>query len=361
MRDGMKRLAFVGILPVAALILALFLSLVNAEACTRMFWNTGGKAMLVGRTQDFAGEDQATFYVLPKGLNKTGGIEDNPATWTSKYGSLVVQTKQLGVTRIIEGINVAGFGTHGLQLDETVYETRDARKGVIVGRYLQYLLDNAATVSEALVLVSQTQLVPETPINGGLSGHLAIEDASGDSAIVEFIGGQMRVYHGLEHTVLANDPRFDLQIDNLKYYRYVGNENLPLPGDLDSQSRFVRASAFLKMLKDDSSITALDPIAIMFSAIRSLTVPFGGKMLIDGLYQNTNPTLWTVVSDLTNKAVYFSHGVVRTNYWIDMQKLYFQEGAPILFLQAARPDLDGEVSRSFTTPTLASILSLLLH
>jgi penicillin V acylase-like amidase (Ntn superfamily) len=356
----MKKLTFVGILPAAAISLALFLPMVNAEACSRMFWNTNGKA-IVGRTQDFGGADQATFYVLPKGLNKTGGIEDNPAIWTSKYGSLVVQTQQLGVTQVIEGINAAGLGVHGLQLDATQYETRDARKGVILERYFQYLLDNAATVSEALALFSLTQAVPDPSIGGGLRGHVAIEDASGDSAIVEWIGGQMKVYHGSEHTVLANDPPLDQQNDNLTHYRYVGKENLPLPGDLDSQSRFVRASAFLKMLKDDSSIATLDPIAVMFSAIRSLTVPFGGKMLIDGVYQNTNPTLWTVVSDLTNKAVYFSHGVVRTNYWIDMQKLHFQEGAPILFLKADRLDLAGEVSRSFTTPALPAILSPLWH
>jgi choloylglycine hydrolase len=42
--------------------------------------------------------------------------------------------------------------------------------------------------------------------------HLAIEDATGDSAIVEFIDGQPRVHHGRQHRIMTNDPSHDAQI-----------------------------------------------------------------------------------------------------------------------------------------------------
>lgn len=358
----MKRLAFVGILPVAALILAAFLPLVNAEACTRMFWNSNGQAMLVGRNMDLDLDDQPVFYVFPMGISKNGGVDDNPATWTSQYGSVVV-THWGSSTSSFEGINTAGLGFHGLYLGPTQYESRDSRPGVLQGRYGEYLLDNAATVSHALQLMSQTQLVPQLTSSGQpVLQHYALEDASGDSAVIEFVGGQMNVYHGAEYTVLTNDPPFDQQITNLWHYQYFGGDD-PLPGDCNPTARFVRASAFLSTLNGASSNAAIktNPISTMFLAIRSMSEPFGALQFMPGVSAPIPawPTLWTMVADLTNKAVYFSHNLARNNFWIDMKKLNFQEGAPIRSLKADRPDLAGEVSAWFSAPPIASYELLL--
>ena len=62
----MKRSAAVGFLPLAAIILAAFLPLLNAEACTRMFWNTNGKVMVTGRNMDLDIDDQPVFRVFPR-------------------------------------------------------------------------------------------------------------------------------------------------------------------------------------------------------------------------------------------------------------------------------------------------------
>ncbi|MDP1891355.1 MAG: linear amide C-N hydrolase [Gemmatimonadaceae bacterium] len=357
----MKRLAFVGILPVTAIILAAFVPLFNAEACTRMFWNTNGQVMLVGRNMDLDLDDQPVFYVFPMGISKNGGTDVNPATWTSQYGSVVV-TAWGKSTFSFEGINTAGLGFHGLYLGPTQFENRDSRPGVLQGRYGEYLLDNAATVSDALQLMSQTQLVPELLAGTPVPQHYAIEDASGDSAVIEFVGGQMNVYHGAEYTILTNDPPFDQQMPNLWHYQYFGGDD-PLPGDCNPTARFVRASAFLSTLNGASSYAAIktNPISTMFLAIRSMSEPFGALQFMPGVSAPIPawPTLWTIVSDLANKAVYFTHNVARNNFWIDMRKLNFQEGAPIRSLKADRPDLAGEVSSFFTSPSPA-MPSLLL-
>jgi len=357
----MKRLAFVGILPVAAIILAAFLPLVNAEACTRMFWNTNGEVRLVGRNMDIDFDDRPVFYVFPKGISKNGGVDVNPATWTSQYGSLVV-THLGSSTFSAEGINTAGLGFHSLFLTPTQFEGRNySRPGVLQGRYGEYLLDNAATVSDALKLMYQTQLVGPEVISGKvLPQHYALEDASGDSAVIEFIGGEMNVYHGAEFTVLTNDPPFDQQIPNLWRYLYFGGD-LPLPGDLNPMDRFVRASAFLSTLNAAFTNQALkpNPISAMFTAILSITEPFGGVQYFGGTGVAAWPTLWTAVSDLTNKAVYFTHNMAMNKFWINMQKLNFQVGAPIRSLKADRPDLAGEVSGLFTSPSPAISMLLL--
>jgi len=355
----MKRLAFVGLLSVATIILAAFFPLFNAEACTRMFWNTNGQVMLVARNMDLDVDDQPIIYVFPKGISRDGGADVNPATWISQYGSVVV-THWGASTGSFEGINTAGLGFHALYLGPTQYENRDSRPGVLQGRYGEYLLDNAATVSDALQLMYQTQLVPQLASGKVMPQHFALEDASGDSAVIEFIGGQMNVYHGTGYTVLTNDPPFDQQISNLPRYQYFGG-GLPLPGDIDPTSRFVRASAFLSTLKAAFSNPAIktDAISALFTAIRSLMQPFGAVFFSGDTPVTGWPTLWTALSDLTNKAFYFTHNLARNNFWIDMRKLDFQEGAPIQSLKADRPDLAGEVSSLFTSPSPA-IPSLLL-
>ena len=45
--------------------------------------------------------------------------------------------------------------------------------------------------------------------------HLAIEDADGDSAIMEFDGGGPVIHHGREFTLMTNDPTYDEQLELL--------------------------------------------------------------------------------------------------------------------------------------------------
>jgi penicillin V acylase-like amidase (Ntn superfamily) len=355
------RLRFVVSLSVVVLTLAVFLPFFNADACTRIFWNTIGPQgpRLVARNMDLALDDSPTFYVFPAGISKNGGDDVvNPATWTSQYGSLVMTF--MGASNLCdEGINTRGLAFHYLYLEGTVYETRDSRPGVNGGKYGQYLLDNAANVSEALTLMSQTQLVPGA-LGAQWPCHIALEDALGDSAVVEFVGGQMIVYHGAEYTVLTNEPTLDQQLANLTQYWNFGG-TLPWPGDVDSVSRFVRASAFLKTLNSQPFPEPTpDLIARLFSAIRAESTPFGALERDGGEIVPAWPTLWTSILDLTNKSIYFTHNVARNNFWIDMGKLNFSPGAPVLSLNADRTDLTGEVSRLFTSPAQVSTLLLIL-
>jgi choloylglycine hydrolase len=261
-----------------------------------------------------------------------------------------------------EGINTQGLAFHYLYMKGSEYQTRDSRPGVDGAIYGQYLLDNAANVAEALTLMSQTQLVP------GWMGtfypcHLALEDAAGDSAVVEFIGGQMKVYHDPDKPayILTNEPPLDQQLANLTRYKGFGGD-LPWPGDVDSKSRFVRASAFLKTL-NYLGLWFLNPdlISRLFSAIRPEATPFGAIMFKDnGSEKSAWPTLWTSLFDLTNKAIYFTHYIARNTFWIDMNKLKLSPGAPVLYLRADRTDLFGDVSGLLSSPPHPALLLLLL-
>jgi len=75
--------------------------------------------------------------------------------------------------------------------------------------------------------------------------HLAIEDRSGDSAIIEYIGGQPRVHHGRQFTIMTNDPPFDQQLANLARFDFTdATRDTPLPGNVNPLDRFVRSAFF---------------------------------------------------------------------------------------------------------------------
>jgi len=64
----------------------------------------------------------------------------------------------------------------------------------------------AANVRDALTLLDPVQIVMVEARGHKANFHLAIEDASGDSAIVEYIGGKRVVHHGRQYSVMTNDP-----------------------------------------------------------------------------------------------------------------------------------------------------------
>jgi hypothetical protein len=69
----------------------------GATACTRVLWNDNSVAVLASRSMDWWGSSQSRLHVMPRGLKKSGAsfgkdkiVTENPARWTSKYGSVVV-------------------------------------------------------------------------------------------------------------------------------------------------------------------------------------------------------------------------------------------------------------------------------
>src|SRR5256885_15276532 len=84
-------------------------------------------------------------------------------------------------------------------------------------RSAQYVLDNFATVKEAVAALEKE---PFTIVSDNVPGenrlttlHLSMSDASGDSAIVEYINGRQVIHHGREYQVMTNSPTFDQQLD----------------------------------------------------------------------------------------------------------------------------------------------------
>jgi penicillin V acylase-like amidase (Ntn superfamily) len=102
-----------------------------ADACSRVFSNDNGVAMVVGRTMDLYMDDHAALELRPRALKHGGflGIEDpNPLSWTSKYGSVGINSLSQGIS---DGVNEKGLDANLLYLSDTSHELRDPRREAV--------------------------------------------------------------------------------------------------------------------------------------------------------------------------------------------------------------------------------------
>jgi penicillin V acylase-like amidase (Ntn superfamily) len=326
-----------------------------AEACTRIFANDKGGAMLVARSMDWATTTEPVLTVFPRGLARDGGnagpmtvVADNPERWTSRYGSVVTTIFGVGTA---DGINERGFAAHMLYFPPADYGPRDpAKPGVQAALWAQYALDNAATVEEALASLEKIQIVKvEIEVHGQKQSgtvHLALEDASGDSAILEYIGGKLVAHHGREFRVMTNAPEYDKQLELLGSRDFATpTMETQVPGNVNPRDRFQRATYFLSVLTKPASERA--GVAGMFGLIRNVSIPFGAP--VNG---STFDTEYRSVSNLTDKRYFFELTTAPNVIWTDLGKLNLSEGAPVMTLSPNNVDLSGDVTGQFQ-PTKA--------
>lgn len=318
-----------------------------ADACSRILWNDNKLAVVVARTMDWPETTDPILTVFPRGMKRDGGyvgtavaVKENPAKWTSKYGSLVTTVYGIGTA---DGFNERGLAAHMLYLRATDFGPRDSSKpGVQAGLWAQFLLDNAATVKEALALLDTVQVVMTEARGHKATVHLAIEDASGDSAIIEYIGGKPVIHHGREFRIMTNDPTYDEQLALLKKQDYSKpSSDLPLPGNVNAVDRFQRAAYYMAMLPEPKN--EREAVSGVLAIARNVSVPFGAPYRGFGIY---NTEYRTVIS-LTNKRYFFELTTSPSVIWVDLPKMNLAPGAPVMVLNPDNIALSGDVTRKF--------------
>jgi choloylglycine hydrolase len=314
----------------------------SAYPCSRVLWDSGNGQVFVGRTQDWTEKANSAFRVYPRGIERTGAVAENPHQWTSKYGSLALSAYDEGTH---EGVNEKGLSAHALYLaGETDFGKRDPKmQGIGIMQWVQYYLDNYATVAEAVEAQKSFafQIEPLILPNGYPTlVHVSLSDKSGDSAVIEYIGGKARIYHDKRFTVMTNEPTYDKQIENLSQYRTFGGDK-PLPGERTPSDRFVRAAYYANGLPKTTD--RAEGAAYMFSVIRNVSVPFGSP---DPDKPNVASTIFRTVQDLTGGRYYFESTYAPNVVWIDYGKLDFSKGMPEMELQVEKKifSLNGDVT-----------------
>jgi choloylglycine hydrolase len=236
-----------------------------------------------------------------------------------------------------------------LYLPETTTGPRDEKvPGLCMSLWAQYYLDNFTTVKEAVMALKtqpyQLLMAIEPTSKKPATIHLALNDSTGDSAVLECINGEIKVYHDRSYTVMTNQPTFDKQLENLKQYRGFGGEKR-LPGTHEPADRFVRGAYYVKNLPKPKSNR--EAIASLMSVMRNVSAPFG---IADPERPNVSTTIWRTVTDLTNGILYYDGVFSPQVFWLDTKKLKFDEGQPVRKLKVVDNfDLMGDASGKLET------------
>ena len=300
----------------------------TTEACTRVVYQGKDNTVLTARSMDWKEDTRSNLWIFPRGMKRNGEIGKNPLEWTSKYGSIVASAYDICST---DGMNEKGLVANLLWLAESEYPQWDGKKpGLSIAAWVQYILDNFATVDEAVSYVEKgtfevvSDMMPDGTRMATL--HLSISDADGDNAIFEYIGGELKIHHDKSYQVMTNSPVFDQQLALNDYWKNIGGTTF-LPGTNRAADRFVRASFYINAIpKVADTRTA---VASVFSVIRNTSVPLG---ITTPNEPNISSTRWRTVSDQNNK-VYFIESTIQPNvFWVNLQDVDFSEKAPVKML-----------------------------
>ena len=206
-----------------------------------------------------------------------------------------------------DAINEKGLGIAGLNFvgNAVYHEKEEGKYNITPYEFIPWILGQCSNVREAKQLIKNMNFLNK-PFSDKLplsQLHWIIAD-SNEAITVEPVEEGIKVY-GNPVGVLTNNPPFDKQMFNLNNYMYLSNEShentfapqlnlesysrgmgaIGLPGDLSSQSRFVRAS-FVKM-NSISGNGELESVGQFFHILNSVEQQRGCCHLGDGKYEIT--------------------------------------------------------------------------
>ena len=351
MKKRLRRSAALGL---SALMLVPSLSAV-AEACTRTLFVGADQMVVTGRNMDWKEDLASNLWAFPAGIARDGAAGPKSLAWTSRYGSVITAGYEAGTT---DGLNEKGLVANVLYLAESQYpKAVDGRPYMSISLWAQYVLDNFATVAEAVENLRAEPfnlLAPTLPNGAPAALHLAISDASGDSAIFEYVDGKLQIHHGRDFTVMTNSPTYEKQLALNEYWKQIGGLVF-LPGTNRAADRFARASFLLGAIPkvlDPNYIAGVPQQSFEYQAVagvlsvqRAVSVPLG---ITTPDQPNISSTIWRTISDQKNRIYYFDSATRPNTFWVALDKLDLKPGAPIRKLTIQNGEVfAGEVSAHF--------------
>ncbi|WP_083305436.1 linear amide C-N hydrolase [Moorena producens] len=340
----------------ALLICGLIINLVflsDAQACTRAIHASYTEDVtptyaVTGRSMDWYEDSKSNLWMFPAGMERDGVVGKNSVEWKSKYGTVIAAAYD---TATIDGLNDQGLMANMLFLAEADFGERDtSREGISWSAYIQYILDNFATVQEAVSALENDELqVVSSPLpsDSGISYpatvHFSISDALGDSAIFEHVEGKLVIHHGKEFVVMTNSPIYDEQIALNAYWESVGGDAM-LPGTDRAADRYVRASYYLKNLPTPQSDR--ETVANVMSVIRNASAPF--QELTNPEEPNISSTIWRTAANHLSNVYYFESTLSPNVIWVELTEDDLKQGPPVKKLElSGNYDLVGNVTGDF--------------
>ena len=257
-----------------------------------------------GRTLDYEHSWGEEVVVMPRNFPLAFR---HAGTLESHYAILGMACVKDGYPLYFDGINEQGLAMAGLNfVGNAVYGKPLAERANIAQfEFIPWILARCASVGEARALLKDLNLT-DTPFSRQLPPaqlHWIIADRS-EAITVESVREGLRIYDN-PVGVLTNNPSFDQQLFRLNDFMHLSPKNpentfsenlelcsysrgmgaLGLPGDLSSQSRFIRA-AFVKE-NSRSADGEGESVGQFFHILGSVEQVWGCCEVGEGQYERT--------------------------------------------------------------------------
>ncbi len=314
---------------------------------------------------EWAFDMQWKLLSLPKGtpltLDAPPGAKLPATTLATKYAVVGFSPGAVPGDALLEGQNSAGLGMSGNFLPGfTQYQsvTPQDRSYVSILAFATWALGNHATVAELKAALPGIKVWTDPSLPTGPTPptlHWVFIDRSGAGIIVEYVGGELKLYDNAAH-VLTNAPTYDWHLLHVRNYLnlstmdtagiQVGTANvtalgqgggiLGIPGDYTPPARFVRASFLRHNVAPPA--TAEQAIQTIGHVLNTVDIPIGIAQSKDGGQVVSDYTQWVAIKDLThNRLLVADYDHRLTFLTLDLDPLFAQDKpASIKVIRPAR-------------------------
>lgn len=286
--------------------------------CTAVTYKT--KDFYFGRTLDYEYSYKEEITITPRNYNFKFRNKNNIDKHYAIIGMAYISDNY---PLYYDAVNEKGLGIAGLNFvgNAYYYDVKPDKDNIAQFEFIPWILSQCENVKEARKLLKNINIT-NIKFNSQLplaQLHWLISDEN-ESITVEAIKDGIHVYEN-PVGVLTNNPRFDKQLFELNKYMHLSPKNpqnnfskdlnleyysrgmggIGLPGDLSSQSRFIRAS-FVKM-NSVSGESERESVSQFFHILNSVDQPRGCCELDDGKYEIT---IYTSCCNATKGIYYYT-------------------------------------------------------
>lgn len=333
------------------IVFTLFLTIPPAGACTYFFIKAKDGAIVTGRTQEFYSMLDSRIDVVPRGTSftSTAPAGAKALQWKNRFG--FVGVSHYGKRCYSDGLNEKGLAAGALWFADVKYpEIKPGSEVTDIMDIVGWVLGNFSTVDEVKAALpslnisaayrNELKLVP--PL------HHYVTDAMGNSIVLEFIAGKLKIWDNSKIGVMTNEPDHGWHVENLRFYSNMKAFDVPipdlkdeqwslgtglngLPADYTSASRFARI-AVLKYFADKPK-NGDEAVNLALHLINTVDIPYGPQLWIVGQTGNVQFTPWIVVYDQAAKQFYYRTYENQNLRRIDLTKLDLSEKGPYRSLE----------------------------
>ncbi len=294
----------------------------TVEACTSFTHNTP-EGIVFGTNLDLLTPTDGLVFVNRRGIAKENirkNTDEKKLKWVSQYGSITFNVVGRGF--VWSGMNEAGLVISSMEWRDSEYPISDERTPFDPGSWMQYVLDNFASVDEVIQTDSTVRPVTD---DGGWPSHFLVADAQGRSAALDYIDGKLVVYTGKSLPIRA--------MTNMSYGRALeayqnGGARWWWSNPGHSAERFATAAKRMSSFTHSKDLNA---------------TPHAFDTLVEVADQYTK---WSVVYNIDMRKIWFRSITSGAIKYLTMESFDFSCTSPLLMMDIDTT-LKGNVNDAF--------------